>query len=160
MIKNIIITNRCQVLTSRGICLGPVTVPFKEHVSNIFGMVCDERACIEEVLNDGSTLRLNIFNYDKDNQPAPVVEKVVKPYNPAIVEEVKEPIQPITEENTPVVEEVAEKEELPVLEEVEEVSETITEESLPMLDGEEAAEDSQQTKQNKQNYYKKNKNKK
>lgn len=169
MVKDIIITNRCQVLTSRGMCTGPVHTPFKEDVSYIFGMVCDQYACIHEVLRDGSTVELNIFNYDKDNQPAieEKVEEEVRPYNPALVQETKssKPVEEkIDELNTPIIEEVEEKvEQVETIEEEKEVvSETINEESVSLMDGEDAGEDStpQQRQQNKQNhYYKKNKNK-
>lgn len=147
MIKDIIITNRCQVLTSRGMCTGPITVPFKEDTAYIFRMVCDQSASIHEVLRDGTSIRLDVFNYDKDNQPKVEKKEEVKSQNPARVDVIKD-IVVKTEEVIP---EVVE-EEVPVVEE----------QTTVMMDGEEVVDESaQQPRQNKQNNnYKKNKNKK
>lgn len=164
MVKDIIITNRCQVLTSRGICLGPVITPFKEHISYIFGMVCDQGACIEEVLRDGSTIKLDVFNYDKDNQPTIVEKKEEKSHNPALVQEKKssELDDKINEEATNVVGELVKEETESVIDEVQpEPTEGTDETAQLIMDGEDAAEENnQQRQQTKQNYYKKNKNKK
>lgn len=110
--KMIRIVSRGYVSTSRGRIMSPVMSPYRESINRIWSMLTVDRADIDEKLPDGSFIRLNIQNYDRDNTikeevatnvpvkpvaptPAPVVNtvptqtKVEKPD-----ENTSEPIEP------------------------------------------------------------------
>jgi hypothetical protein len=109
--------------------------PIRSIIRNVKKPVEQIRACImaratvEEILNDGSIIRLDLTNYDKDNQPktikAPEPTKVVEIKAAESVKaeskvEIKEPTkeEPVVEEpkQEAVEEESAEIEEMEVLE--------------------------------------------
>lgn len=64
-----------------------------------------ERAIVDEVLKDGSTVRLDFSNYDKDNNPTTVQAAIAE----AKANIKEEPVKATKEEPTPVVEPVKEK---------------------------------------------------
>lgn len=100
--KMIRIVSRGYVLSSRGRVMTPIMTPYRESVNRIWSMLTSDRADIEEKLPDGTFVRLNIQNYDKDNtikadvatsiphkvSSAPVEEPKVE--EPKVEEEVKE----------------------------------------------------------------------
>lgn len=92
---------------------------------------CIFRKCIvDEVLSDGSLVRLSLVNYNLDNEPS--AKKVVKkeePVQPKVFAETVEVKETIS--ITPIVEEVSD-----VVEEVEEVSDVVEEEisDIPIHD--------------------------
>lgn len=90
--KKILITNRGYVPTSRGMCLTPITRPYKESTDVILRLLTRYNAEIEEVLDNGEHVKLTISNYASDNnvvsnpiikESKPVVEAtlVVEPKN-------------------------------------------------------------------------------
>ena len=90
--KKILITNRGYVPTSRGMCLTPITRPYKESTDVILRLLTRYNAEIEEVLDNGEHVKLTISNYASDNnvvsnpiikESKPVVEAtpVIEPKN-------------------------------------------------------------------------------
>lgn len=65
--KMIRIVSRGYVFSSRGRVMTPIMTPYRESVNRIWSMLTSDRADIEEKLPDGTFVRLNIQNYDKDN---------------------------------------------------------------------------------------------
>ena len=116
-----------------------IQTPIYNSRQNIAMNTMDIRTCImkgayvDEILNDGSTLRLNLYNYNKDNNAnvVPTV-KVIESTEPVVIsntEDEKIPVitqEPVEEVKEPVVEEVA-----PVVEEVKEEVAPIVEEATP-----------------------------
>ena len=86
--KMIRVTSRGFVTTSRGRVISPILSPYRESVSRIWSMLTVDRADIEEKLPDGTFLKLNAQNFDKDNY----VKKEVK-VETAPIEEPSRPIE-------------------------------------------------------------------
>ena len=87
--KLIKVTNRCQLLTSRGACMGPILYPFYEKVSYILPML-GKGAAIVEVLDNGVEVPITIYNFDKDNSA-----------REAVTHTLQQPKSTVTSENTP-----------------------------------------------------------
>ena len=78
--KKILITNRGYVPTSRGMCLTPITRPYKESTDVILRLLTRYNAEIEEVLDSGEHIKLTISNYASDNSAIPnLIVKESKP---------------------------------------------------------------------------------
>ena len=65
--KMIRVVSRGFVNTSRGRVISPIITPYKESINRIWSMLTVDRADVEERLPDGSFIKLNIQNYDRDN---------------------------------------------------------------------------------------------
>lgn len=65
--KKILITNRGYVPTSRGMCLTPITRPYKESTDVILRLLTRYNAEIEEILDNGEHVKLTISNYASNN---------------------------------------------------------------------------------------------
>ena len=92
--KKILITNRGYVPTSRGMCLTPITRPYKESTDVILRLITRYNADVEEVLDNGDHIKLTISNYASDNNvstPVVTVEEIT---------EVTSVIEPETIHNT------------------------------------------------------------
>ena len=76
-VKNIVIPYHGPIPT-RGGAYGPVTMPYLEDTSAIAAMLC-RNIPVEEVLKDGTRVRLELNNYNVDNEPKEV--KVEQPVN-------------------------------------------------------------------------------
>lgn len=74
--KKILITNRGYVPTSRGMCLTPITRPYKESTDVILRLITRYNADVEEVLDNGDHIKLTISNYASDNNVSTPVVKV------------------------------------------------------------------------------------
>lgn len=91
MKKEIKVTSRGMVFTSRGKCRTPLLYPIVEDTSVIFKMITAQRATVVEVLPDGREIELTPQNFDQDNsnadtkvksamsKPEPVSSSAVKP---------------------------------------------------------------------------------
>ena len=72
---------------------GPVTVPYMETFENISKLLMD-RMPVKEVLRDGTTIDLNLMNYDKENSwNASSTEKKFEAVQPISGNRVKTPKQ-------------------------------------------------------------------
>lgn len=153
--KMIRVVSRGFVNTSRGRVISPIITPYKESINRIWSMLTIDRADVEEKLPDGSFIKLNIQNYDRDNTikadvasgaPSSVVEP---PKEPKVPENNQTPVEEQKVE-VPAEEKVEEpkKEETPeVSEEVEPVeptSEEVSADSTPSEDDVEIEEDSEE----------------
>jgi hypothetical protein len=109
--KLIRVTSRGFVTTSRGRVISPIVSPYRESIHRIWSMLTVDRADIEEKLPDGSFIKLDIQNYDKDNTikhdiatgtPHQVVKEIPKPIikEEPKVEEIKEESTTVEEEPT------------------------------------------------------------
>lgn len=97
--KKILITNRGYVPTSRGMCLTPITRPYKESTDVILRLITRYNADVEEVLDNGDHIKLTISNYASDNNVStPVVTVEGKTEITPIVE--SESIHNTVENNT------------------------------------------------------------
>ena len=67
--KMITVKSRGYVMTSRGMIMSPIRTPYREQVDRIWSMITKDRAEVYERLKDGTDLKLDVQNYDKDNQP-------------------------------------------------------------------------------------------
>ena len=79
--KKILITNRGYVPTSRGMCLTPITRPYKESTDVILRLITRYNADVEEVLDNGDHIKLTISNYASDNNvstPVVTVEEITE----------------------------------------------------------------------------------
>lgn len=65
--KKIIVTSRGMILTSRGMCRGPIERPYYETLDAILTMISRYEAEVYEVLPDGTKVRLTMKNFDADN---------------------------------------------------------------------------------------------
>ena len=65
--KMIRVTSRGFVMTNRGRVMSPIMSPYRETISRIWTMITADRADVEEKLPDGSFIKLNAQNFDKDN---------------------------------------------------------------------------------------------
>lgn len=75
-VKNIVIPYNGPIPT-RGGAYGPVTMPYLEDTSAIAALLC-RNIPVEEVLKDGTRIRLELNNYNTINEPKEViVEKPV-----------------------------------------------------------------------------------
>lgn len=74
--KKILITNRGYVPTSRGMCLTPITRPYKENTEVILRLITRYNADVEEVLNNGNHVKLTISNYASDNNVSTPIVKI------------------------------------------------------------------------------------
>lgn len=153
--KMIRVVSRGFVNTSRGRVISPIITPYKESVNRIWSMLTVDRADVEEKLPDGSFIKLNIQNYDKDNTikadvatgaPSSVVEP---PKEPEVPENNQTPVEEQKVE-VPAEEKVEEpkKEETPeVPEEVEPaepISEEVSTDATPSEEDAEIEEDSEE----------------
>ena len=85
--KKILITNRGYVPTSRGMCLTPITRPYKENTDVILRLITRYNTDVEEVLDNGSHVKLTISNYASDNNiSTPIVEIKEKTEDTPVVE--------------------------------------------------------------------------
>lgn len=80
--KKILITNRGYVPTSRGMCLTPITRPYKESTDVILRLLTRYNAEIEEVLDNGEHVKLTISNYATDNSV--VSNPIIKESKPVV----------------------------------------------------------------------------
>jgi hypothetical protein len=97
--KMIRIVSRGFVLSSRGRVMTPIMTPYRESINRIWSMLTVDRADIDEKLDDGTFVRLNIQNYDKDNSikadvatgtPHKVIEPIAPPTPVPVEPEKKE----------------------------------------------------------------------
>lgn len=90
MKKEIKVTSRGMVFTSRGKCRTPLLYPIVEDTSVILKMITAQRATVVEVLPDGREIELTPQNFDQDNtnateaksamsKPEPVSASAIKP---------------------------------------------------------------------------------
>lgn len=114
------------------------------------------RAIVEEILPDNSTLRLDLTNYDKNNRPSEK-DKVIAKIEEIQQSKVEE--QPVVvEESQPVVEEPVKEEEVVKTEDIEVVPVTVEEQPVTEeVKTEEAAEHQQVQPQQQIIYNKKHK---
>ena len=97
--KKILITNRGYVPTSRGMCLTPITRPYKESTDVILRLITRYNADVEEVLDNGDHIKLTISNYASDNNVStPVVTVEEKTEVTSVIE--PETIHNTVENNT------------------------------------------------------------
>ena len=77
--KMIRVPSRGYVTTSRGQVIAPIMSPYRESISCIWSMITIDRATVEEQLPDGSFLKLDVQNFDKDNFVSKEKKEFVKP---------------------------------------------------------------------------------
>lgn len=65
--KMIKVTSRGIVTTSRGKVSGPINFPYRESVDKIWNMLTMENATVYEQLLDRSFIKLDIQNFDENN---------------------------------------------------------------------------------------------
>ena len=89
--KMITLPDRGPIYPKGGI-MGPIVHPFKEHVKTI-GLLLMRSYRVNEVLEDGSVIKLDLTNFDKDNNPevAPVVDPTPAPTGDVT----PDPVQPV-----------------------------------------------------------------
>lgn len=87
--KMIRIVSRGYVMTSRGRVITPIMSPYRESISRIWSMITTDRADVEEKLPDGTFLKLDAQNFDKDN----FVSKEKKPFVKPELEETPKPTE-------------------------------------------------------------------
>ena len=77
--KMIRVPSRGYVTTSRGQVIAPIMSPYRESISCIWSMITVDRATVEEQLPDGTFLKLDVQNFDKDNFVSKEKKEFVKP---------------------------------------------------------------------------------
>ena len=65
--KMIVIEGRGRVTTSRGLTTTPITSPYREKCSVIWGLLTKDKATVAEVLPDGTKVYLSVQNFNTDN---------------------------------------------------------------------------------------------
>lgn len=89
MKKEIKVTSRGMVFTSRGKCRTPLLYPIVEDTSTIFKMITAQRATVVEVLPDGREIELTPQNFDQDNTNAVEVKSVMSKPEPVSASAIK-----------------------------------------------------------------------
>ena len=65
--KMIVVKSRGLVHTSRGLIQSPIVSAYRESVDRIWEMLTRDRADVYEVLRNKKEIRLNVQNFDADN---------------------------------------------------------------------------------------------
>lgn len=113
MKKEIKVTSRGMVFTSRGKCRTPLLYPIVEDTSTIFKMITAQRATVVEVLPDGREIELTPQNFDQDNtnavevksamsKPEPVSASAIKAGKKVEKKQVEDKVEEPSKEETPV----------------------------------------------------------
>lgn len=89
MKKEIKVTSRGMVITSRGKCRTPLLYPIIEDTSVILKMITAQRATVVEVLPDGREITLTPQNFDQDNTNAEEVKSVMSKPEPVSASAIK-----------------------------------------------------------------------
>ena len=89
MKKEIKVTSRGMVITSRGKCRTPLLYPIMEDTSVILKMITAQRATVVEVLPDGREITLTPQNFDQDNTNAEEVKSVMSKPEPVSASAIK-----------------------------------------------------------------------